>query len=139
MRSDWQKEKQLSQILIMKFFIPVEIRVLSETNTLIPSGNIDFCVRKTRGIEKCGKGVLHIRKCGYTYSGEFFGKQKEIEFDPKKIRYVPYTPGDNFQIYVQDVMFAFYTIDRRYCAKAALVIENIFAYQNDCIPDNQNV
>ena len=29
-------------------------------------------------------------------------------------------------IYVQDVMFAFYTIDKRYCAKAALVMENIY-------------
>ncbi len=107
-------------------FIPVELRVLSETSTTIPSGTEDFAVKKTRGIEKCGKGVLHITKEHYTYSGEYFGEQKEIEFDPLKIRYVPYTPGDNFQIYVQDVMFAFYTIDKRYCAKAALVMENIY-------------
>lgn len=112
-----------------EIFIPVELRILSEAATVIPSGEANLQIKKTRGIEKCGKGVLHIRKCGYTYSGDFFGEQKEIEFDVMKVRYVPYTPGDNFQIYVQDVMFAFYTIDRRYCAKAALVMESIYASQ----------
>jgi hypothetical protein len=39
------------------------------------------------------------------------------------LRYIPFTPGSNFQIYLQDVMFAFFTKDPRMCAKVALVIE----------------
>lgn len=112
-------------------FIPVELRQLSENDTVIPNGNVEMKVRKTKKIEKCGVGILHISRNSYVYSGEYFGEQKEIEFDPNKLRYIPYTPGNNFQIYVQDVMFAFHTIDPRHCAKAALVMENIYEINNE--------
>ena len=35
-------------------------------------------VRKTKKIEKCGVGILHICRDAYVYSGEYFGEQKEI-------------------------------------------------------------
>lgn len=104
--------------------IPVQIRILSESKTTLTSCNLE--IKKTFGIEKAGEGDLLLNNDGYFYKGSIWGKQVEIRFDPLNVRYIPYTPGDNFQIYLQDVMFAFHTKDPRMCAKAALVIETYY-------------
>ena len=105
----------------------MEVKILAEKNTLIKESN-DFEIRKTKRIEKGGRGNLIITREKIIYKGEIFGKDAEIRFNPRAVQYLPYTPGDNFQIYLQDVMFAFHPIDSRFCAKAALTIETLYEF-----------
>jgi len=105
----------------------VELRVLAEKNTLIKDSN-NFEIRKTKRIEKAGEGILSLRNEKYTYRGMIFGEEAEINFNPKSVQFLPYTPGDNFQIYLQDVMFAFHPKNPKNCAKAALSIESFYEH-----------
>lgn len=107
------------------FEAAVELRVLSEQAVSLTDGS-NCTIKKTRAIEKAGTGVLRLCEDGYFYEGEVFGKEEKLRFDPLKIRYIPYTPGSNFQIYSQDVMFAFHPKDPRLCAKIALTIETLY-------------
>lgn len=111
----------------LNFSFPVELRILAEKNTLIKDSN-NFEVRKTKRIEKAGDGVLSLSGEKYSFIGKIFGKDAEINFNPRVVQYLPYTPGDNFQIYMQDVMFAFHPKEPRLCSKVALMIETFYEY-----------
>ena len=110
-----------------KIDFPVELKLLAEKNTVIKGSN-DFEIRKTKRIEKAGEGILSLRNDKYFYKGMIFGKEAEINFNPKSVQFLPYTPGDNFQIYLQDVMFAFHPKEPKICSKIALSIESYYEY-----------
>ncbi|MBO4732074.1 MAG: hypothetical protein J5597_04635 [Spirochaetaceae bacterium] len=121
---NYQRDTEKNRHLTEKSFdlqIPVKLAVLSASETKLADN--DFTVKKTKGIEKAGDGILQLTEKGYTYIGKVFREETLIHFDPSLLRYIPFTPGSNFQIYLQDVMFAFFTKDPRMCAKVALVIE----------------
>ena len=142
---DWEKEKYFNHIgewyayqnqiekerhfqnKELNLTIPVQLKILAEKDTLIKESN-DFEIRKTKRIENAGSGNLIITRERIFYKGVIFGENAEIRFNPRAVQYLPYTPGDNFQIYLQDVMFAFHPIDSRLCAKAALTIETLYEF-----------
>lgn len=118
-----KKRQQDEKTFFLEF--PVELRILSESYATLADKN-NSPLKKTHGIEKAGDGVFTLTANGYSYKGTFFGEHKELFFNPHQIRYIPYTPGSNLQIYVQDVMYAFHPKDSRMCAKIALTIETYF-------------
>ena len=107
--------------------IPVQLKILAEKDTLIKESN-DFEIRKTKRIENAGSGNLIITRERIFYKGVIFGENAEIRFNPRAVQYLPYTPGDNFQIYLQDVMFAFHPKEPKICSKIALSIETYYEY-----------
>lgn len=109
------------------FEVPVQMQVLAQDAVTLGENN-NIAIHKTRGIEVAGTGTLILSKDGYRYRGSIFGTQSELTFDPLKLRYIPYTPGSNFQVYMHDVMFAFYPKNPRHCAKVALWIETNYAF-----------
>ncbi|MCL2003108.1 MAG: 1-acyl-sn-glycerol-3-phosphate acyltransferase [Oscillospiraceae bacterium] len=109
----WYREQTLREMRFLhEDMAPVVIPVRVKT-ALSPG----------KGLEPCGQGSLSLEPDGWRYEGELLGEQTKLFIPISAVPAVPFDPGDQFQINIQGVFYAFLPEDGRLCSKYAAMAE----------------
>jgi len=114
----WFREQEAHQSrFLFKGMEPIRTRVM-----------VRMPLRKGRGLQHCGFGLLSLDENGWRYIGELSGDNVNLFFPIETVPAIPFDPNDNFQIYSSGKFYVFTPVDNAAaCVKYASLGE--CAYQ----------